>query len=652
MMLRQKMEEGHLEHPGGAPGENRRYRRVLLVNPPMRPVGAEFMMEDVPIRLEYIAEYIRPHVSFVEIVDMTRDDRDLEFFLEKYQPDMVGFTANYISVHQNVLDLSLKAKRFGARVVAGGYQATACAQEFAAHEGIDVVVRGEGEQTMLELVENRPIDEILGITYESDGLVVENENRPLIQDLESIPPPDRTRRRSPYNLSFTDLEADSDTAYDMIITSRGCWGKCKFCTEPMMSSGTQRYRKPESVVAELGDIVRLHPGKRLRILIADPNFGGDMEIAESVLDHIIEFRRSCSSDLHFFISVRTETVANNPEFVRKMALAGIDYVFVGMESPRKEDLIALKKGGRGKINQEKAVQELRKNNIAAMSCFLIGIPGQTEEDILSLVDYAKSLDLADCYFAVMTSLPGSELYKDAEADGRLLQTDFTKYRLYKTQMAHDILSPAKIRELCIRCNTKWYNDLMLMQEHKRWKNNGKRKRLHVFAKRFKILLDFLTFISEDADTEFDELDMAMFIRDLPNSELGDFTRRNPINEYLDMDRFLKILGNQKIQISVHTTDRKPISWVIKTDSGNVSYVDAINGQTTNPSIAINIDMGENALNPRTILAGIFNDNKDLRSKANLFRLAAAVSTETMTAAYDTITSSMKSRVHGFYSKLN
>lgn len=652
MFFRQKVEEGHIQHSETASESTKPYRRILLVNPPMQAIGAEFMMEDVPLRLEYIAEYIRPHVSFVEIVDLTRDKRDLDYFLRKYQPDMVGFTANYLSTHQNTLDLSIKAKRFGAKVVVGGYQATAVAREFAAHKGIDIVVRGEGEQTMLELIENRPLNEILGITYEKDGNIVETDARPLIEDLNTIPAPNRALRRSAYSLSFTDLEDDTNTAYDMIITSRGCWGKCKFCTEPMMSKGIQRYRDPKNVVEELAEIVSIHPGKRLRILIADPNFGGDLKITEKVLDRIIDFRRTCKADIHFFVSVRTETVANHPKFVEKMALAGVDYVFVGMESPRKKDLIALKKGGAGQINQEKAIEALKRHKIAAMSCFLIGIPGQTEEDVLSLVDYAKSLDLADCYFAVMTSLPGSKLYEEAEADGRLLETDFTKYRLYNTQMKHDVLSAPKIRELCIRCNTKWYNDLMLMQEHKRWESNGKKKKLHVFAKRFGILVDFLTFISEDADTEFDELDTAMFIRDLPNKELRLHTELHSVDNYLDMKRFLKILGNQKIQISVHTPNMEPITWVIKTHRSRVDYVDAIQGQTTAPSISINIDMGDESLQFKKIIAKIFKDNGDLRSRTNLFRLAAATGAETMSAAYDIFTAGIRSRTHDLFNRLS
>jgi radical SAM superfamily enzyme YgiQ (UPF0313 family) len=623
--------------------------RVLLVNPPMQAIGAEFMMEDVPLRLEYLAEYIRPDVSAVAVVDLTRDKRPLDFFLRKYDPAWVGITVNYLSTHKNAMDLALVAKRYGARVVVGGYQATALDAQFAAHEGIDVVVRGEGEQTLRELVCNHPYKEIFGITYTTDGEVIKNEDRPLIEDLDTIPPPDRSRRQTPYQLPFTDFEADDNTAYDMIITSRGCWGRCKFCTEPLMSGGHQRYRSPQKVVAELADIVRLHPGKRLRILIADPNFGGDLDITEQLLDGIIAFRESCTADLHFFVSVRTETVANHPRLVEKMARAGIDYVFVGIESPRRKDLIALSKGGGGQVKQEKAIRNLKAHDIAAMSCFLIGIPGQTEEDVLALVDYARSLDLSDAYFAVMTPLPGSELYNEAVAQGTLLETDFTKYRLYDTQIKHDVLSRAKIRELCIRCNTRWYNDLMLMQEHKRWVSNGrKKKKLHVFAGRFRVLVEFLTFISEDAEVKFDDLDPAVFIRDLPNPELRAFTEQNGVHHYLEMRRFLQLLGNQKIQVSVTTDHQRPVSWVLETQNGRVSYVDAITGKVADPSIDINLTVGGEAPNAKKMVWQILKDNRNPRPAFNLLRLTAATSSEVGAAIIDKLLAGLRSRANTFW----
>src|SRR5439155_1697984 len=81
-----------------------------------------------------------------------------------------------------------------------------------------------------------------------------------------------------------------------------------------------------------------------------------------------------------------------------------------------------------------------------------------------MVEYAKGLGLADCYFSVITPLPGSVLYTEAVEKGMLLETDVTKYRLYDTVLKHEHMSRQKVREMCVRANAKWYDDLMLPAE--------------------------------------------------------------------------------------------------------------------------------------------------------------------------------------------
>ncbi len=607
------------------------------------------MMEDVPLRLEYLAAYVRKHVEQVEVLDLTRDSRPLRHYLKKLKPDLVGIGANYISVHKNALELAGEAKRFGAHVVVGGYQVTALAEVFAAHPDIDYVVRGEGEETLLEIIQKRPRNEIKGLSYSDDGEVINNEDRLLIEDLDSIPFPERDRRKSAYNSPFMDLESDVSTAYDMIITSRGCWGRCKFCTEPLMSRGTQRYRRPEKVIEELEEIIRLHKGKkRLRVSISDPNFGGNPKVAEELCDHLIAFQAKCKADVHFFISVRTSTIANNKELARKMVRAGMDYVFVGMESPRKEDLKALSKGRESKEKQEMAVKYLKDNGAAVMSNFLLGLPGQTENDILGLVDYAKELELTDCYFSIMTPLPGSRLYDEAIKNDQLLEKDFTKYRLWDMVIKHDKLTRGKVRELCVRCNAKWYNDLLLKQEHQRWVMSGEKKKLYVFADKFKVLLGFFafTFVGSDADDEISDLDTSMLVKDMPNTELRRFTEDNAVHEILEMDRFLRILGDQKIQVSLKLNSEDSVSWVMKTSNAGVEYLDAINGTTENPSIAVNISMSSGSLDPKKIIRRILKDNNDMRSRINLMRLAAAVCSEVLTCYVDKTVEKLRYKTNG------
>jgi radical SAM superfamily enzyme YgiQ (UPF0313 family) len=603
------------------------YRRVLLVNPTMDAIGAEFMMEDVPLRLEYLAAYIRPHVDHVEIVNLIKEKKPLSWFLRKHRPDLVGVTLNYISVHRTSLLVAAEARRYGADVVFGGYLATALAAEFAAEPDVDYVVRGEGEQTLRELVEGRPVEDILGVSYRRDGAVVENDHRPNIVDLDSLPFPERSRRRHGYHLAFADLEPEADTAYDMIITSRGCWGRCTFCTEPIMSRGKQRYRSPENVIAELEELVHLHRGKRLRVLIADPNFGGNLRIANALCDRLIEFRQRCPTTVNLFVTVRTSTLATHPDLVRKLGAAGVDYVFVGMESPKPEDLKAIRKGSGSAEQQERAVALLHESGVAVMSCFLLGLPNQTEQDIFEMVDYARSLDLEDAYFAVMCPLPGSQLYDETKARGDLLEPDHRKWKLYDLVIRHEHVTPQQMREICVRCNAKWYDDLMLPQAYRRWLRDGRRKRkLYDFAAKFGILLGFFEFLGTNQE-ELSALDPFMLVKEMPNPRLRAFTTEHPLHEIFEMGRLLRILGDQKVQVTLRFTEGREVSWVLETAGGVVRYVDCISGHVEDATVSLSVDLQDGTPSAGAAIRQILADNAGWRARANLARLVAAVGSE-------------------------
>jgi len=612
----------------------------------MDAIGAEFMMEDTPIRLEYLAAYIRPHVDQVEIVDLIKEKAPLATFLRRFQPDLVGVTLNYISTHRTALEVAAEAKRHGADTVFGGYLATALASEFAAEPDVDYVVRGEGELTLHELVERRPRESILGLSYAQDGEVRANANRPLIEDLDRLPFPERNRRRYQYELPFADLEPDSNTAYELVITSRGCWGRCTFCTEPMMSHGKQRYRSPENVIAEIEQLVELHRGKRLRLHIADPNFGGSIRKTHALCDKLIEFQQRTETRVNLFISVRTSTMANHPDLVRKLTEAGVDFVFVGMESPKKEDLKAIRKGGGSAEKQEQAVALLQENGAAVMSCFLLGLPGQTEQDVFDLLDYARSLKLEDAYFAVVCPLPGSQLYEEALANGDLLEPDHRKWKLYDLVTRHEHLDPAKMKELCVRCNSKWYDDLMLPQAWRRFEATGRRKRrLYDYAYKFTTLLGFFQFLGDNQD-ELSELDSYALVQEMPNPGLREFTAAHGLHEMFEMERFLRLLGDQKVQVTLQFDGGREVSWVLMAEGGRVSYVDCIRGHVEDATVSINVPMGDGTPAAGEVVRNLLAAHRSWLDRLHLTRLVAAVSAEVSAYLVDNATARARDRAVG------
>jgi hypothetical protein len=282
----------------------------------------------------------------------------------------------------------------------------------------------------------------------------------------------------------------------------------------------------------------------------------------------------------------------------------------------------------------------------------MGIPGQTEDDILGMVDYAKGLKLTDCYFSIMTPLPGSRLYDEVRESGELLETDPTKYKLWDMVIKHDKVSRSKMRELCIRCNAKWYDDLLLKQEHRRWQASGRKKKLHVYSNKFRVLVGFFGNLgsgatSEDA-SDFSDLDPATFVMDMPNPELRRFTEETGVHNILEMRRFLKLLGKQKLQVSLQFDGREPVSWVMKTDGHGVEYLDAIEGAADDPTIAINIPLNNGGVTARSVLSGILRDNPGLKSRINLARLVTATGSEVVAGVVDGWRETIRYKAHRLF----
>ena len=224
------------------------FKKILLVKPPGRH-GLSWAFDIIPTGLEYIAANIEDVVDEINIIDLEMDVkpeyRTLEKHLDELKPDLVGVSMSSTE-HKEGLEITKRAKARGITTVMGGFHPTAIYKELLTHPHVDLVVRGEGEMVMRDLVTSGSPEGIAGISYKSKGKVINNPDREVIADLDTLPLPARHLRRYKYYLS---LARGRD--YDVITTSRGCWGRCSFCCEPSMSQSKMRFRKPEAVLDEI-----------------------------------------------------------------------------------------------------------------------------------------------------------------------------------------------------------------------------------------------------------------------------------------------------------------------------------------------------------------------------------------------------------------
>jgi radical SAM superfamily enzyme YgiQ (UPF0313 family) len=601
------------------------YKRVLLVKPKGKK-GLGFALDLIPIGLEYIAASIENVVEDVHIVDMELEQNSFKYFLELFRPDLVGITMSATD-HNEGLRLAKIAKKNDITTVLGGYHPTLAPDELLSHLQVDIVVRGEGEHTMKELVHKGCPKGVLGVSYKEDGKVIHNEDRPTIQNLDSLAFPARHLRRHKYNqMNSKGREAD------VICTSRGCWGRCSFCCEPVMNRSHQRFRSPENVMKELLEIVSLHNGKPLQILVVDPNFMGDSERIDLLCDLLHEHKL----DIRFSVMTRADNVAKHPQLIKKTCDNGfLDYE-LGIESPKIKDLKNTRKGITLEM-QKKAVEILRDNGASVSGTFIIGLPDQTEGEIKQFPVYAKELGLMNAAFGIVTPFPGTDFYNNLDKKGLIVERDWTKYDEMHSVFRLSGISRKRLEELETYCMARfWTLNTLLDRAKVLQKRSGKKTTLKDFLEDIFEKVTFGRNAGSDLRKGEFENHLKAVLEAIVDAESEEKERKIGVHNVIEMSRFLGILGSQKIQGTFIYKEQLPVSYIIKTRSSSsctVEYIKTISGKQDDATISVNIDLNDVinsvnddlSFNPIGSFIFLVRSARSLKGVWNVFRLCAAIS---------------------------
>ncbi|MGB5849114.1 MAG: radical SAM protein [Ignavibacteriaceae bacterium] len=376
--------------------------KILLIEPDKSPVvigGEDFSIYE-PLALEYIAAgVVNDHE--VKILDL-RLENNFEDVLEKFSPDVVGITA--YTVHVNtVRNLFNKIKRWNPNVltVVGGHHATIMPEDFLS-DSIDVIVLGEGIFTFREIVNRyeRGLDfkEIPGIAFSKNGMLGKSDPLENV-DLDEFPFPERKLTAKYRNYYYSDWMKPLAA----IRTSKGCPYRCNFCAMWKLADGKYYRRSPEKIVEELEGIEEKY------VFFADD---------ESLLDvqrmiSLAELIKEKGIQKRYFLYGRSDTIAGNPELLRMWKDIGLERVFVGLEFFRNEDLKYISKKSTVDDNN-KAVKILQELGIDIYASLIVR-PDFTKNDFAELRTYVRKLKLDFAGFAVLTPLPGTDLFKEVES---------------------------------------------------------------------------------------------------------------------------------------------------------------------------------------------------------------------------------------------
>jgi radical SAM superfamily enzyme YgiQ (UPF0313 family) len=326
-------------------------------------------------------------------------------------------------------------KELGIITIIGGPHPSADAENVLIdHPGIDFVVRGEGEITTVEIIDNyrngAPSESILGMAYRQNGKVVINSNRPLINNLDDIPSPARHLIDS--DKYYYPLRGHGMEKVATMITSRGCPYHCIFCYS--MHGHQVRYRSISNVIQELKSIIDIY-GIRY-FIFHDECFtlskNRVMEFCNEVLNRKL--------DIRWFCFTRGDAV--DQEMADRMAEAGCVKISLGVESGSQAMLERV--GKRTQLDKiERAFRILRRAGIETRGSFIIGLPGEDTQSIQQTIEYAKSLDMYHFGLNIATPYPGTKMWEMAEAqDGiRFDDTDLSAFRRWgNAVIATDALS--------------------------------------------------------------------------------------------------------------------------------------------------------------------------------------------------------------------
>jgi radical SAM superfamily enzyme YgiQ (UPF0313 family) len=374
-----------------------------------------------PLGLGYLASYLKKVLGFHDVAVVNTGDHTLEKILE-YRPELVGFTV-YTAGFVDVMELVRRLKnRTGIPVLAGGPHIT-CLPRMLPRE-VDVGCVGEGEQTLLELVElylgsgrftPRDLKKIPGLVFWDGDKRRMTPVREHIRPLDRIPVPDRELLNIREFLKPSQILMNNEYLRGTtMLTSRGCPFHCAYCHVSSVW-GTPRYHSPQYVVDEMDLLVREYGVEA--ISIGDDLFAGNRKRIEAIIGGMES--RGILGKVRFQLDLRASMV--NDDLIRMLKRMGAVKIDLGLESGSDRVLRVLKGGDVSAEVNIGAVRTINRFGIGTYCCFMLGSPGETKEDVEKTRELIrKVLDSSAknfCQVTVTTPLPGTPLWDEAVRGG-------------------------------------------------------------------------------------------------------------------------------------------------------------------------------------------------------------------------------------------
>ena len=353
----------------------------------------------------------------------------VERLVRDLQPDVVGLSVmTFQRTTAFAIARLIRSLRPSTRIVVGGYDPSLAPRAYQACDDVEFIVRGEGEQTLCELLRalegDAPLESIAGLAFRTcDGFTF-NSDRPVIR-LAGDPP--RLPNRAARVLDGYTLLGRS---VDVVETSRGCTYDCSFCSIIEMRGRNFHVYSIDRVLADISDARRR--GARA-IFLVDDNITLDVRRFESLCQAIVD---SGFDDVDYIVQAMTSPLAQHGATLAPlMRRAGFRYVFLGIENILDNDLAFLKAAAKNARRQGgktignatiEAIDHLHRNGMFVVGGLIVGNPDDTRESIEANLAFAR--EYVDWpYIQHPTPYPGTPMTRDFREQGLIVDEDVSRY---------------------------------------------------------------------------------------------------------------------------------------------------------------------------------------------------------------------------------
>lgn len=375
--------------------------------------NADFYFQSEPMNVSYLSGHgFYNYLNNLKVLS-GKVWAEIKSTIQAYNPSIVAISAK----SQNFASVCLVAK-FSKEinnkiiVIVGGPHPTMAGSRIFECPDIDIIVKGEGEDTIVELLKaierQDQLDNIRGVSYRKDGRIIENAPREFIEDLDSLCFP---HENAPEVLK--DYQQYPKAAFKNIFAIRGCPYQCLFCGSHKIWSRQPRFRSPENIVKEAKGLLEM--GLKL-VNFDDDTFGVNKkyinELCNAFIEHCPGLKWSCELPARLV----------DKEIMSLMKKAGCYSILIGVESGNNSILKAMRKNT---TVQEllKACALIERYGIKLQASFMVGFPYETEETLNDTIRVMKKIKCETLIYSIFNPYPGTEIFEFCK-DNKLIADDY------------------------------------------------------------------------------------------------------------------------------------------------------------------------------------------------------------------------------------